>query len=946
MVQIESKIYQIINWQLMQRLIQNERGFQQIHFNNYKLKFEFFVRQNYFRMKKTTIASHEGNQKNLDFTLQRLEIYKSQIDSYGTQQQQIDEKDLKLLNLVNLERISNNYENYQAGNRNKNESQLLKSVNFVKQKYGLLKKIRSKIEKDLLLDDELNQKNGLSDDQVKEAQLKEISQEPDKYSNLVLNLDYKLKLNKQFRSENDYDVEQWFVLQKADYTTQIHIYAQSSNQIFYRWIQIFQNKNEYQHLCLYIHNLETQTDYFNFDDFISTLKLSEICFQTVTIDVQFENNLCILALLRTLLSINRFNILKIKNSISFHRKKIHLYLVGDLIQSIFRLIFSHRHLQGIQLEIPPESFDYLHSIAPQISMEKSQLRIFCSGSDYKFSNPNKVADYFQFLAQIPHLAHISQYAIPLRTIQAASILNTLLAQVQSACLHLIPAPPLFNQRFFFSNLKQLNLELGINPNTFTDQNLENLLLSLKEAKALAVFKLYFYNCIYYTSQESSKIQDFNQTSAIITEDNNQTKEKTHQNEQSHQEIKDKLPTLQKETLYAIHDLKSQTNTPIEKLNSLKFFDNLSELTELQDLNVTVYATQEIYDSLHRLLTKLTSLKNFYIKLNSMQNQNQTFDLGNIYQTLNNLQQISVNIETESINISYLLLNEYSNFYQFVLKLSQKQNEIKQVFNQYQFQLQSVQKIKIIQKNLENLENLNILCQSLSSCKSLKNLQLIVHLNGIDNSLNTIQRKPINKPELPFFKQFGQLNQLKDIYIDCIIDQHILDTISELLEKCQLIQTFILKKQNLSQYYLDYSNIFKSLQKLVQLNQVYISYQQEQLQISDQNKQKWEQHKLNTFYIPLCEFIRESSQTLYLIDLNQQQISEQPLKIIFQSLIDSKFHHYLRINPHLSYQIKSDYQKYEDILKACEQKGVLVKEYFKFPLSQPTGAYYDQNKSDW
>ncbi|EAR91820.1 telomerase component p95 (macronuclear) [Tetrahymena thermophila SB210] len=892
-------------------------------------------------MKKTTIASLEGNQKYLDFTLSRLNIYKSQIEIYKIEQQEINESDLKLLKFLNLERAKHTDESAEGDNCNEQKRILFQRVNFIKRKIDILQKVRRQLERELYLDDELNRKNGLSDDQVKEAQLNKISQEPDKYSNLVLNLDYELNLTQESRSKDGYDVEQWFNLQKVDFRTQATIYAADSKQNFYRWIQIFQNKNEYQHLYLYIHGLETETEFFQFDDFISTLKMFDICFQTVTIDVQFENNLCILALLRSLMSINRFNILNIttNSSFSYKRKKIYLQQVGDLIESIFTVIFSHRHLQGIKLQLPPESFDFLHKITQQINAKKSQLKVYCQASDYKFANSSKVSDYFQFLAQIPHLAHISQYAIPIRTEDAANNLNFILKKVQSACLNLITVLPQFNFEFYFSNLKHLNLELSIDPQMFSNQNLENLLLSLKEAKMLTSLKLYFYNCVYYPAQETPKSQAFNQLTEIKREENSEIKGETHRNNVFTTKIKNQFDGQQQVTQNINQNLNTYTHTPIQKVNSMKLFDNLSELTELEDFNITIQATQEIYDSLHKLLIKSIRLKKFQLKLNQAQKQNKIVDLGNIYKTLNDLKQVSVKIETENICVSYQLLNEYSNFYFFDLKLSQESNEFKQIFNQYEFQFENIKQIRIQQKYLENLENLNVLCKSLSSCDSLKNIQLIVHLNYNHNLLKNIQRQPINMPELLFFKQFEYLKQLENIYIDCVVDQHILNSISEFLENCQLIKSFILKKQDVPQYYLDYSNIFKSLQKLPQLNQVFVSYQSEYLKISDKHKQAWEKHKLNTFYQPLCEFIKESSQTLQLIDLDERQIDDQPLTKILQSLIDSKFHHYVRINPFLQQTIiQQKDKKYYQLLEACNQKGLLVQGYFKFPLSQPTDPY--------
>ncbi|EAR91819.1 telomerase component p95 (macronuclear) [Tetrahymena thermophila SB210] len=885
-------------------------------------------------MKKTTITSQQGNQKNLDFTLSRLNIYKTQIEIYKIEQQEINESDLKLLKFLNLESNKNTKESGEGYGCNEQKRILLQRVNFIKKRMDILQNFIIKLERELYLDDELNRKNGLSDDQVKEAQLNKISQEPDKYSNLVLNLDYKLNSTQESRSKDGYDVEQWFNLQKVDFRTQATIYAADSKQNFYRWIQIFQNKNEYQHLCLYIHGLETETEFFKFDDFISTLKMFDICFQTVTIDVQFESNLCILALLRSLMSINRFNILNITtdSSFSYKRKKIYLYQVGDLIESIFTVIFSHRHLQGIKLQLPPESFDFLHKITSQINAKKSQLRVYCQASDYIFANSNKVSDYFQFLAQIPHLAYISQYAIPITTINAANNLNFILKKVQSACLNLITVLPQFNFVICFTNLRYLNLELSFDPNIFTNQNLENLLLSLKEAKMLTSLKLRFYKCVYYSGQDTTKSQALNQ----IAEENLEITGGTHRNNEFTPEFKSLFHDQQKVIQNTNYNPNTCVCTPSQKLNSMKFFDNLSELTELEDFDITIQATQEIYDSLHKLLIKSTSLKEFQLRLNQTQKQNKMVDLGNIYKTLNDLKQVSVKIETENICISYQLLNEYSNFYFFDLELSQESNEFRQIFNQYEFQLENIKKIRIQQKYLENLENLNVLCKSLSSCHSLKNIQLIVHLNYNHNQLKNIKRQPINKPELLFFKQFEYLKQLENIYIDCIVDQHILNSISEFLEKCNLIKSFILKKQDVQQYYLDYSNIFKSLQKLPQLNQVYVSYQQEYLKISDEHKQTWEKHKLNTFYKPLSEFIKESSQTLQLIDLNQRQIDEEPLKQILQSLIDSRFHHYMRMNPFLQDKIKQQEDKqYQQLLEACNQKGVLVQGYFKFPLSQPT-----------
>ncbi|KAL4496468.1 hypothetical protein ABPG72_014698 [Tetrahymena utriculariae] len=872
--------------------------------------------------KTAKVAAPEGNQKNLDFTLQRLGVYKEQIEYYKTQQQQIKQEDLKLLGFKNQEKDKNSGDDDDEENSSNKQQQLLRRVNQIKQQIELIKKVGTQVEKDLNLNEDENKKKGISEEQVKEAQLKTITEEQAKYQNLVFNMDYQLDLNqasntRRYRRETEYDPEKWFELSQSDQKTQVSIYSYSKAS-FDTWIQNFVGKNEYDHLNLYIHRIETEADFYAFDDFVQTIKLTNNSFQTVCIDVQFDNNLCVLALLRFLISLDRFNTLNITSCQT--RNKYQFEKIGELLESIFTVAFSHRHLQGIRLSIPCEAFQHLINSSSKISIKDSSLQVYSFSTDLKLVDTNKVQDYFKFLQQFPLLTHVIQQVIPVSVTDAIENLNVLLKKVKYANLNLVSIPSQFDFNFYFVNLQHLKLELGLEPNVLTKQKLENLLLSIKESKKLQLLKLNFYT---YVAEETSRKEILKQAQTIKNLKNNKNQEQTP-------ETKDE--------------------TPNENTNGMKFFDHLSELAELEDFNVNLQATQEIFDSLHKLLVRSTNLKKYNVtyKYEKEKNKMDKFiDLKNIYETLNNLKKCSVNIQTPHGNISYALPNKDSTFYNFKLGLNQDLQHVSYTFKQNEFQFDKVKSARITSSNFENLEEFDTLCKSIASCKSLQNLKIIANYSNVKDQHKTIQRQPFNKPNLTFFKQFEVLKNLENVFIECILDQFILNSISEFLEKNKKIKSFILKRQYLLQYYLDYTKLFKNLQQLPELNQVYINLQLEELTVSEVHKQTWENHKQKAFYEPFCEFIKEASQTLQLIDFDQNTISEESIKKILQSVSESKHHHYLRMNPSQSDTlIQSENEEIQELLKACDEKGVLVKSYFKFPLCLPTGTYYDYNQDRW
>ncbi|KAL4463143.1 hypothetical protein ABPG74_007144 [Tetrahymena malaccensis] len=871
--------------------------------------------------KRQEASAPVGNEKNVDFALQRLEVYKEQVEYYKTQQQQIKQEDLKLLKFKNQEKDKNSGDDDSEENDSNKQYELLRRVNQIKQQVQLIKKVGSKVEKDLNLNEEENRKNGITEEQVKELQLKTITEEQAKYKNLVFNMDYQLDLNqtssRRYRRENEYDSEKWFEISQVDQKNQISIYAYSKTS-FYSWIQSFTENKKYEHLNLYIHRLETEADFYAFDDFTQTIKLTNNSFQTVNIDVQFDNNLCILALLRFLISLESFNTLSISSA--YTRNKFNFEKVGDLLESIFTVAFSHRHLQGIKLNIPCEAFQYLVNSSSKINSKDSALQVYSFQTDLKLVDTNKVQDYFKFLQQFPLLTHISQQAIPVSATDAIENLNVLLKKVKYANLNLVSIPSQFNFNFYFVNLQHLKLEFGLEPNVLTKQKLENLLLSIKESKHLSFLRLNFYT---YVAEETSRKEILRQAQTIKSLKNNKNQEETPE---------------------------TKTETPNENTSGMKFFDHLSELTELDNFSVNLQATQEIFDSLHKLLIKSTNLKNFNVtyKYELEKNKMDIFiDLKNIYETLNNLKKCSVNIQTPHGSINYVLPNKDSSFYNFKLSLNQELQHAKYTFKQNEFKFDRVKSARISSSNFENLEDFDSLCKSIASCQSLQNLKITAHYSNLNGQHRNIQRQPFNKPNLRFFSHFEALKNFENVSIDCTLDQHILNSISEFLEKNKKIKSFILKRQYLLQYYLDYTKLFKNLQQLPELNQVYISLQLEELTVNEQHKQIWENHKQKTFYEPLCEFIREASQTLQLIDFDQNTVSQESIKKILQAVSESKHHHYLRMNPSQSDSlIRSEDEDIQELIKACDEKGVLVKSYFKFPLSLPTSAYYDYNSDSW
>lgn len=56
---------------------------------------------------------------------------------------------------------------------------------------------------------------------------------------------------------------------------------------------------------------------------------------------------------------------------------------------------------------------------------------------------------------------------------------------------------------------------------------------------------------------------------------------------------------------------------------------------------------------------------------------------------------------------------------------------------------------------------------------------------------------------------------------------------------------------------------------------------------------------------------------------------------------------MKFNSSLSSSLtQSEVEDIVELLNACDEKGVLVKPYFRFPLTQPTGSYYDHNYAYW
>lgn len=232
-------------------------------------------------------------------------------------------------------------------------------------------------------------------------------------------------------------------------------------------------------------------------------------------------------------------------------------------------------------------------------------------------------------------------------------------------------------------------------------------------------------------------------------------------------------------------------------------------------------TQRIYDSILRLLANSTSLQQLHANISENQlNRGPTeyqvknlLDLGKVFELLNaNTKIKDFNLVAPQGQITYKLPSTQSN----TLSLNTyfpyfPDDKTSNVFNQLNFTFDRISSFdnRILHMDRLDISEIDDLCKSIATCKKVKEINLMSQVTGEKAQKCLMYNNFEANSQIPFFSRLTGL-QLEHVRLNIPVNQRILDSIAELIEKSSTLKSFIFQKETRNQFYLDYTRLCSAL----------------------------------------------------------------------------------------------------------------------------------------
>ncbi|KAL4484860.1 hypothetical protein ABPG74_020037 [Tetrahymena malaccensis] len=809
------------------------------------------------------------------------------VDLYVKQQQQKSEQSLRLLQFnpkiyATNEKNMNDEEKQKQKSfkRNEDEREIESKIAKINQQMRFYENLKSYIKKKLLIDNEkdenLEEKNS---NQIFETRKKLFKNQFKNIEN-IFNLNYYPKLeqlssnkkqnecvkqidscDKKFKKK----ISKWFIFEHDLCEGNIDIQEFQYHKKLRYSDYSFEQSNQME-FNPYVKDLDS---FHNYNDYVQTSLLEFNSPITVLIHLKLDQPLSLLSVIQILLSLKSYNIIQIYISNESFGEKT----VPKLIELLFRIIFSQRNLQQINInsENNDQYFQYdffterLSNAMSQCDLENSQIRI----------------NLFYQISRIKMLYHFSTENI---TIDENSSENfyRIINKVTSIKLH------------------QMGTELN-----FNNSNLQSLDLDYKFSSQNQVY-LNYNNFKSATKLQYLKVNS--QTQIISTEQASQI---------SRKEILQKKNNSEPNQNYFEKNISDPNQKYFEK-NSL---DILTSLTELQILNIEITNQCNIIDfiSQSQALRKVKLVLKDPISLNYI-------NLLQILDTHKTIHFFILQQDKCQPLIMYEKKEPNSIYYDLSLR----------TFYSKQFEQVCLQNMKslVYDFNCEDYKRFDKILQTVKKSQKIRQLTL-KGFSDLGDFLPQLINEA-NDSQYELFSHLIDLKELEILEIDFFFKQQLLNSLSNLIQNSRSLKSLSITRTPYKQAQLDYSQLFKSLSNSKTIEQVYINLAIEQInqQFNQLFIQKWKETKIKHFYQPLCQMIQQSQNNLLHIQL-LDDFNEEGMKLILASLLTLKEKiKYVTFSKRTMIQIKNQLKidkKFKELFDKVNLKGYLVDPDYDFQI---------------
>ncbi|KAL4478543.1 hypothetical protein ABPG74_006778 [Tetrahymena malaccensis] len=628
------------------------------------------------KCKKDAEKEHQNlhTSKIKTFVDQKTLLLAKEVDSYAVQQSLLPDESIKIFQFYPKIPTPENDSSQKTNERKKSKKKLQEEkeveskIEFIKHQIGIFEYLKSYVQKKLFISEEDSPQDQpeTSLDEIFETRKKLLN---DKFKDInnIFNLNYLPNIIQQNLPTRYYDAHSDSTSRQSlgsssnissrsnsrsrsrsvqrEEIEQIQSKNQKQTYIQYEWFLIeedqlegFQGIQQYsfrsnQRFKDYYFNKSIQMEFnpqtttiesfYQYTDFVQTSLLDNRSPISVTLNLQLDQPLSLLAILNILLTIKPFNILKI--NVSGQQKKNY---DNKLLEMILKIAICQRSLQQISINIQSvlslQDFALtLSSAMSSCDLEKSQVRVFDLQMNYYDDNPNlennnNLSELFYQISRFNMLYHLSATKLHITQYNVENF-NKILKLVTSA--ELLQMKTEF--QLSSPNLTYLNLQYN-----FRSSKEEHVKYDyLKDLPNLQELELKYSTQITYIEITSRK--------EILK----LSKKKLDEQDQDNK-----------------NDSLSQQD---ESQSQLFQFDNLVRLSQLQILNLQLKGQQNIIDSFIEFVRQSQFLREVRLKL-----------------------QVEVNFE-ENEYLQYEIASSDLKLFSHLIQLKELEIfEVNQFFNQY------------------------------------------------------------------------------------------------------------------------------------------------------------------------------------------------------------------------------------------------------------------------
>ncbi|KAL4510366.1 hypothetical protein ABPG72_020828 [Tetrahymena utriculariae] len=897
------------------------------------------MRQRKQRRNNYAVKEHINlhNNKIQQFVDQKIIYLVKEVDSYVNKQSLLSDESIKLIQFN--PKIINTPENEDSQKINQidlsqnefiqeeEEKEVESKITIIQKQIELFENLKSYVQKKLYISREGPQNQPeISQTQIFDTRKKLLN---DQFKNIndIFNLNYLPNLNQQNQFKQNYNIYGYYRGRRSSFSSSSSCYSSSSrsrsisredneeiqsknqSQKYFKYEWFLINKDQVKDFEIFQQysfsgNLRYQSYYFKksiqmqfsplittidsfyqYNDYIQTSLLNNKAPIYVIIDLQFDSPLSLLAIIKILLTLESFNILKINVS---SQSKDQSY--NKLVETILKIALCQRSLQQLSINVQnAQSFqDFSIALLNAMSesdLENSYVRVFGLDLNYYEDNQNvlnnkDLKELFNQISRFKMLYHISAKKLPINQ-QNVENFQKILNLVTSAKLQQIGTELYFNA----PNLTFLELQYNFRSSEEVHIKYDNF----KDTTKLQQLNVNYSTQIEITSRKEIKRVSMKR----LAEQNNQEVEGNSQEQQD------------------------ETKSRLFQLN------DFVRLNQLQILQIQLAGKQSIIDSFIEFFRQSQYLRKVNIEFKEQGFFK--FDYSLFFPIIDyyiSLELFNLKTNYYGSKIHYQKVNNSKEQYSLKTNCIPCEFSLK---NATQMTLQFDLDKKELMQQLDNIY------QSLKNSTKVKQIKLQVNFNFQKNEYIKYE---VTRSDLKLFSYLIDLKELEIFEVSQFFNQCLIISLSNFIEKSQSLKVLRISRDFYKQLYLDFTQLLKCISISQTIEQVSINLFIANSKVKKNYAKEWQETKIKNFYQPFCYMVEHSQNNLLFIQY-EDQYDDQGIKLILEALLKLKHSKYFIFQSQVMNKIQNlmgHDKKLKDLFEQVYQKGCLVNPNYNFQMA--------------